>query len=423
MEIITRPEVIVLLGLWLVPHFLLLNIVRSSNDNWTPTFCLLLLVAAYLLKPSTSDLPLYSVYFSTGFVAAEPYKIVENDVILDPKDSTGEPFEQAFPHNKGFQLLAKYFNKILPKGPFLPRINPVQKRYITDLPILLVFMIGLGISLITTTTIIRTNRLDTTIGNRLLRYLPLILGSVYFLLGSQNVIRQFLGSIFILWSFSLILNNRSVLATITTLIAISLHHWSAGFAVWCLIVWYLLNSFQSRNKELSFPFGSWQAVTIGFFLGCGLLLFTELLLLFDELEGLNSFFTVPLFFADIPRYGVMNLGENLIQTPTTIKIIAIGFLLIISELVMGHEKKNEPLDIRSLRAAAYMFALPLAFYPDLISRYLFFYFGIEMLYMCWGISSNQKRSQLAALIVFIGHGFAPNAINVLIGPEWLYSFS
>jgi len=44
------------------------------------------------------------------------------------------------------------------------------------------------------------------------------------------------------------------------------------------------------------------------------------------------------------------------------------------------------------------------------------------LFIIWALSSNQLRSRLAGTAVFCAYGIAPNAINVIIGPNWLYGF-
>ena len=105
------------------------------------------------------------------------------------------------------------------------------------------------------------------------------------------------------------------------------------------------------------------------------------------------------------------------------KLIAVVGVFAISELVTGDVKNSESFNIRSFRSIALFFAIPLVLFPEIISRYLYFYFGVETLFMCWAVSLPEIRPRLACLIVFIANGFAPNAINILLGREWLYSFS
>ena len=75
MELAGPLAAVILLALWFSSHVLVLNIVCTEKYYLTMVLCLLFLSAAYLLKPSTSDLPKYSVYFSTGYLAVHDYHV------------------------------------------------------------------------------------------------------------------------------------------------------------------------------------------------------------------------------------------------------------------------------------------------------------------------------------------------------------
>ena len=146
----TRFDALFLLALWVLPHLILLSIIWSSKTKVTIWSSIILLSAAYLLKPATSDLPRYSVYFSTGFLVGQPYiKNKDGSVTLDPIDTTGEPFLQAFGDSKGFVVLSKALGTLLPDGPFIPRIAPVKQRYISDIPVLTIVLLTLLILIFT----------------------------------------------------------------------------------------------------------------------------------------------------------------------------------------------------------------------------------------------------------------------------------
>jgi hypothetical protein len=53
---------------------------------------------------------------------------------------------------------------------------------------------------------------------------------------------------------------------------------------------------------------------------------------------------------------------------------------------------------------------------------MFAFFAIEILYICWAVCSEQLRYRLAGLTVFLAYGFAPNAMNILVGRGWIYGF-
>ena len=113
MEILSRPENIFLLILWIFPHILLLRIAITGYCKATLIVCMLSLVVVVTLKPATFDLPKYSVYFASGHLAMWPYKYADGkDLVLDSRDSTGIPFSQAYRNDRGFAFLAKGLNKI-----------------------------------------------------------------------------------------------------------------------------------------------------------------------------------------------------------------------------------------------------------------------------------------------------------------------
>ncbi len=77
--------------------------------------------------------------------------------------------------------------------------------------------------------------------------------------------------------------------------------------------------------------------------------------------------------------------------------------------------------MRPLRRRTIAFILPLIFYPEIFARVLALYWAVEVLFLVWAMNSDILRVRLGGATVFIAYGFAPNAINVLIGPNWIYS--
>jgi hypothetical protein len=127
------------------------------------------------------------------------------------------------------------------------------------------------------------------------------------------------------------------------------------------------------------------------------------------------------YLSEIKQYSLMNFSELDNRTGPITKLVLIGMVVLISELIVGREREIANFDIRAFRLVGLTFSIPLLVYPELLSRYLLFYFAIEMLYIAIGITSKSKRIRTAVIVVFICHAFAPNAINVLMGPEWLNS--
>ena len=129
------------------------------------------------------------------------------------------------------------------------------------------------------------------------------------------------------------------------------------------------------------------------------------------------------YFGELKQYGLMNMSELLSRSGAEKKLILVGILFLVSELILGRTRSINNFDIRSFRVVTYSFLIPLSIYPELMSRVLFFYFGVEVFFICWAVMREERRARLAGWIVLMGHGFALNSINVLIGSGWLYSFA
>ncbi len=99
-------------------------------------------------------------------------------------------------------------------------------------------------------------------------------------------------------------------------------------------------------------------------------------------------------------------------------------LVLISECLIGRTKRNESVtnDIRSLRRRTIVLILPLIIYPEIFSRVMLLFWAIEIIFLVWAFKSDKTRVRLGGAVVFVAYGFAPNAVNVLVGPNWLYGF-
>jgi len=133
-----------------------------------------------------------------------------------------------------------------------------------------------------------------------------------------------------------------------------------------------------------------------------------------------------IYFSEIKQYGVMDSTGLLNRSGAATKLILVGTLFLLSELIVGltsPTRSTNDFDIRAFRTVTFSFLIPLSIYPELMSRVLLFYFGVEIFFICWAVMREERRARLAGWVVLMGHGFALNSINVLIGSEWLYSFA
>ena len=218
MEILSRPGIIFLLFLWIFPHIFLLRIAITGYCKTTLFVCILFLAVVVTVKPATFDLPKYSVYFASGYLAMWPYEYVDGkDLVLDNRDSTGVPFSQAYRNDWGFAFLAKGLHKIFPVGPYLPRIAATQHRFISDFQVLGITILGLVALLMASLVLFPKCFVGHTARKTVVYCLPILMGSVFFMIGSQNVLRQFLGVAFVLMAVSLFSRKLYLLSIIKTI--------------------------------------------------------------------------------------------------------------------------------------------------------------------------------------------------------------
>jgi len=96
------------------------------------------------------------------------------------------------------------------------------------------------------------------------------------------------------------------------------------------------------------------------------------------------------------------------RTSAFFELLLVGSIVIASELILGNQKLKDDFDIRSFRLAIFTFSIPLVIYPELFSRFLFFYFAAEMFFVISSIWAAEARVRLASAVIFIAYGIAPN---------------
>ena len=221
--------------------------------------------------------------------------------------------------------------------------------------------------------------------------------------------------------FSLLsaIQKKYLLCMFTTFLAASIHHWVVAFICLLLVVWVLLELLNRRTLSSSNLLGGWHTVVVGLCLGCIALAAIKASFMSNDWLILEYIIHNRTYLSEIKQYGLMDYSLLDSRSGPLMKLLVVGSIVLVSELIMGEQTRNARFDIRAIRLALFSFMIPLIVYPEIISRYLSFYFAIEMLYLCWAYMSFNKRMQMAAGLVFASYGFAPNGINILMGPEWL----
>ena len=193
MEILSHPGIIIVFILWILPHILFLRLVVSGFCKNTLVICIVCLAIVYAIKPVTSDLPKYSTYFASGYLVMWPYSYSEGHGLkLDARDTTGEPFEQAYPYDRGFTKLARGLHRLLPIGKYLPRVV-IDAGYVSDFQVIAISILGLFFIMLAYLVACRAMPARQSLTRTILYCVPITMGSVFFMIGSQNAVRQFLG--------------------------------------------------------------------------------------------------------------------------------------------------------------------------------------------------------------------------------------
>ena len=417
-----KYQALLLLGMWIIPHLLLFNLVRVPTSNLTLILCITLLTGVYLLKPATSDLSRYSVYFNSGFLTNKPYTVnADGDVLVDPVHTTGEPFLQSFDHDPGFGVFARLLNQSGFQRPFLPRFTVFKKRYIADGPVLVIMLVGLACLAFSCSRTVIIKRSDASDPSppESLYWVPVILGSLFFMLGSQNVLRQFLGLIFVIVAICVLFERRFLWSLIATTLALSLHHWSIGFMaifVVLMLAQSIFHRFLGSNSVLPNVFGYAMS---GFAIGC-IGIFVIKLLLMGALDKVSPYVTHTISaYSEINQYARMDFSSLSNRAGGFIKLMLIGCTIIISEIILSTNSLSVRWDVRSYRLGFFGFMVPFGIYPEILSRMMLFYFAIELLYVCGAIVARERRVRVAGAVVFAGYSVAPNGVNILLGHEWL----
>jgi len=409
---------------WIFVHVLFsISLVRSPNKK-IAIACAVLLVAVYVFKPITADLPKYSSYFSTGYLAVHAFEDWNDEIVLDPRDLTGEPFDQAFRQKiwgniysgSGFAYFSKMLHTTLPKGNLFPRILD-RNWYIADFPILAIMVLSLTILIVAAGNLLSSSGIVQFAKKQLIFTVPVIMGSVFYMLGSQSAIRQFLTMSLIFLALSFIRRKHHVSSIIILVVAASIHNWALAFALLSVPIVLILEKLKHSSRSSSRIFFELCVATSGLIAGCLVVICIELLLspVGSGVARLIGDFEL---VSDLKIYVNLDYTHLLGRTSAFFKLLVVGGIVIVSELILGNQKIKEDFDIRSFRLAIFTFSIPLVIYPELFSRFLFFYFAAEMFFVISSFWAAEARVRLASAVIFIAYGIAPNAINVLAGTGW-----
>ena len=411
-------------------------IVIATRESWLrlPLFVMMmfLLLLAYVIKPYTYDLDKYSIYFNTGYIAVQPWHTgdpeQDPDVVqkfrLDERDTTGEPYSQGF--EPGFRLLANIGHLFLPKGSLVPRVNDdtgdFQAKIIprSDATIFLIMLLGFGALYVSARRLyLETSSAQDSLKLYLIVVGPVILGSVFFFMGSQNSLRQFLGLSTVALALASYSSRRYIVCIVLVIVSSVFHRWAPilGLIGVSLAAAQSIE-FQSnpRRDVKSYYLSTPEILSVILGISVAVCIKGIAVFGFFNVDGIPLINDFKLYVIESAQH------ESLERLNSLIKLSAISIVVVGSELLLGKTETSRNIDIRLLRRQMFCFIVPLVIYPEIFSRTLSLYWLIEALFLVWAISSSNFRIRLAGASVFLVYGLAPNAINILIGPGWLHSF-
>lgn len=405
-------------------HFIIIFSIRNDKIRYRIFIVISILLATIcVLKPYTYDLNKYVVYFETGQIPGKySWRILDDGIQLDPRDSLEQPFGSDG-YERGFRLLAKLGNQLIPHGYGTPRVDisgvlTWDKTSRADVMLLLIMIGGVTTLCWASRTLISHHVVDdhrekVSIGIAV----AIILGSIFFFLGSQNTLRQFIGVAIVIMAGTMFVSRKFVLALIFLIFSGLIHKWAPilGIVLLSLLIFSTdTRLVKRRHQILPFRFGQQEWYSLAF--GVCLIIGIKAIVSLDILKS-DTF-----YFNELVNY-VFRVGEIRAEErwQTLPKAAIVCGLFFITEVLIGKTNTSKILDIRLLRRCVFLFVIPFTMFSEIFSRLLVLYWAIEMIFIIWAVNGINLRARIAGCVVFATYGLAPNGLNVLIGPEWYFA--
>ena len=336
---------------------------------------------------------------------------------------TGEPFRDGF--EIGFRSLSHLATAILPVGQMIPRLDIdfgdfQQRTPRADAIVYLIGIIGFVLLYISARSMVYTN----SVSEKTIDWSPLltgsvVLGSVFFLVGSQNSLRQFLAITILILGISFLRSKRFyAISIVLILLSGAFHKWVPVVGIFIVVISLIskLDKTYMSNGNIR-PFRINTSEWLSCLLGIALVLLCKVVLIYGLVH-----WNVPLI-ADLKPYVISaEQFDSSERVYALIKAIAVLVVVVCSEILLGHTSATGYMDLRGLRRRAFALILPFVIYPEIFSRLLMVYWAIEVLFLVSSLSSRELRTRAGAALVFLSYGIAPNALNVLVGSQWIHSF-
>lgn len=344
--------------LWIFPHFATaLNLKNNYVINILSFSLLLILI---FIKPTTYDLSWYYTYF----------ELVQPNV-----------------HEYGFEKIISIYNYVFQQ-------SKVIHLAITISCLLLLFF-----------SFKRYLNIKNPRQNILL--LTIIIGSIFFVVGSQNNIRMFLA---LSIGISSLLNlydkqNNFKIFFLFLLIFSCIVHWSTAFFLFFILFSFFIDNFFDVKKNTNFNYLSINIIKKIVFFSMGII--SVVLFFLVTLDKSWIYFNQSI----ISNASFYEAGRS----SNFVKLIYIIIAFSLSSL-FTFNVKIENIFV-SLRGNFLFFIIPFSFAMPVegFARLIFVYFAIEFVVLIIYSVHPKFLVRMAFFSIFLLYGFAMNAINIVSG--------
>jgi len=231
-----------------------------------------------------------------------------------------------------------------------------------------------------------------------------ILGSVFFFVGSQNAIRQFLGTCFSVLVFAAVIRKKHALALASVALSFLFHPWSPAFAILAVMFWKVKQVCEKLRFERV------RRIAINEYVFALIVGVAAVVVIKIGIKLGVPYFTT---------YYHIDTSKEVYRTDAPIKLMLIAAVLVLTDFIAGSKNREQKLDPISLRRCFLIFLTPLVIYPEVFSRLLMFYFAVELIFVVWALTHSSKRVLFSGCVVFLSYAVALNALNILLDKDWL----
>lgn len=222
--------------------------------------------------------------------------------------------------------------------------------------------------------------------------------SVFLLMASNNALRQGFSTAFLIYAMVFMLRKQHILSLACVVVAFYFHKSAIIFASTFYFIAIIDRIFDHLRLVNTRP---WIVLFMGVLLALG--------------------FSFLLSYTSYNHYYQMDFSSESDRFVLYLKIIPIALLMVLVDYALLHKAAGYELRyFKTLRLFVVSLLVGLSVvgsFDEIGSRILFFYFGVEFLYMMYLVNVNRY---LPVVIILLSYTFAFNVWNVLGGLPTLY---